>query len=172
MSLGRQPSFHTNNIQRWEAILNGKNSYLGIICAEWFQGSQVMWLYEITGNIHMSRDSRSTIYSGKKNWKDWGSELINRERRYTKGFKITSTWQRQRWLTRVLPTYTTISSDKLLSTKYPKGSKECRWKPVSMNGLKHTKQDVISYGLSSPFVREMVKVWSSGNKATPHDWLQ
>ena len=31
---------------------------------------------------------------------------------------------------------------------------------------------VVSYDLYSPFVREMVKTWSSSNKAISYDWLQ
>ena len=41
-----------------------------------------------------------------------------------------------------------------------------------MNDLKEIKQVIASCGLYSPFVREIVKTWASGNKSTPHNWLQ
>lgn len=40
-----------------------------------------------------------------------------------------------------------------------------------MNDLKKIKQAVVSYGLYFPFVRGMVEMWTSSNKATPHHWL-
>ena len=41
-----------------------------------------------------------------------------------------------------------------------------------MNDLKEFKQAVVSYGLHSLFVREMVKTWASNNMATPFDRIQ
>ena len=41
---------------------------------------------------------------------------------------------------------------------------------IGTSNLKEIKQEIISYGLHSPFVREMVKIWASSNKATPHAW--
>ena len=38
-----------------------------------------------------------------------------------------------------------------------------------MKDLKEIKQAVVSYGMHSPFVREMVKTWAVSNKVTPHD---
>ena len=42
-----------------------------------------------------------------------------------------------------------------------------------MKDLKEIKQALVSYGMLSLFVREMVKkMWASSNKATSQDWLQ
>ena len=38
--------------------------------------------------------------------------------------------------------------------------------------LKENKQAIVSYGLHSPFVREMVKMGVSSNKTIPHNWHQ
>ena len=40
-----------------------------------------------------------------------------------------------------------------------------------MKDLKDIKQAVVSYGIYSPYVRELVKTRDSGNKITPHNWL-
>ena len=60
-------------------------------------------------------------------------------------------------LPRVLASYPVIYSDKASSSKGPKGSKEGRWIPIGMNDLKEIKQAVVTYGLHSTFLREMVK---------------
>ena len=60
-------------------------------------------------------------------------------------------------LPRVLASYPVIYSDKASSSKGPKGSKEGRWIPIGMNDLKEIKQAVITYGLHSIFIREMIK---------------
>ena len=75
-------------------------------------------------------------------------------------------------LPRVLVAYLVISSEKPSVIKYPKVVKEYTWQSISMSDLKEIKQAIVSYGLQSPFVSEMVKTWASSNKATPHDWLQ
>ena len=41
-----------------------------------------------------------------------------------------------------------------------------------MNDLKEIKQEIMFYGINSSFVREMVKMWTSRNKAMPQDWIQ
>ena len=41
-----------------------------------------------------------------------------------------------------------------------------------MKGLKDIKQKIVSYGMRSPYVRELGKTWDSRNKITSHDWLQ
>ena len=41
-----------------------------------------------------------------------------------------------------------------------------------MKDLKDIQQMVISYGMHSPCVREMAKIWASTNGVAPHDWLQ
>ena len=38
--------------------------------------------------------------------------------------------------------------------------------------LKEIMQTILSYALHSLFVRKIMKVWASSNKATPHNWLQ
>ena len=41
-----------------------------------------------------------------------------------------------------------------------------------MNNLKAIKQAIVTYGLHSTFVREMVKTQDSSIKPTEHNWLQ
>ena len=41
-----------------------------------------------------------------------------------------------------------------------------------MNDVKEIKQAVVTYGLHSAFVREMIKTWSSSIRAMPHAWIQ
>ena len=41
-----------------------------------------------------------------------------------------------------------------------------------MNYPKEIKQAVVSRDFHSPFVREMVKTWTSSIKEMPHEWLQ
>ena len=75
-------------------------------------------------------------------------------------------------LARVLASYPVIYSDKASSSKDPKGSKEGRRIPIGMNDLKEVKQAIITYGLHSAFVREMMKTWPSNIKATPYNLIQ
>ena len=60
-------------------------------------------------------------------------------------------------LSRVLVTYPIFTSDKPSSTKYHKGSKECKLKSIGMNNPRESKQAAVSYGLHSPFARKVVK---------------
>ena len=41
-----------------------------------------------------------------------------------------------------------------------------------MKDLKEINQAIVTYGLHSAFVREMIKTWASSIKAMPHDWLK
>ena len=41
-----------------------------------------------------------------------------------------------------------------------------------MSNLKEIQQAIVSYGLHSPFVRELVKTWALSTKAISDDWLQ
>lgn len=59
---------------------------------------------------------------------------------------------------RVLDTYT---SEKPANTQYPNRHTEYKWKPIGIKDLKEIKQVVVSYGIHSPFVSEMVKIWAS-----------
>ena len=72
----------------------------------------------------------------------------------------------------VLTAYLVISSEKPSGTKYTKEVKEYKWQPLGISDLREIKQTIVSYGLLLPFIREMVKMWASSNKATPHNWLQ
>lgn len=37
-----------------------------------------------------------------------------------------------------------------------------------MKDLKHIKEALVSYGMHSLYVRQLVKKWASKNKVTPH----
>ena len=65
-----------------------------------------------------------------------------------------------------------ISLERASGTKYPKVVKEYTWELIRMTDLKEIKQAIVSYGIHSSFIREMVKMWASSNKAMPQDWIQ
>ena len=41
-----------------------------------------------------------------------------------------------------------------------------------MKALKDIKQAIVSYGMFSPYMRELKKTWASRNKVISHDWYQ
>ena len=41
--------------------------------------------------------------------------------------------------------------------------------PLCVKDLKDIKQELVSYGMHSPYVRELLKTWASRNKVTKHD---
>ena len=57
--------------------------------------------------------------------------------------------------------YPVITSEKPANTQY--SNTECKWKPIVMKALKDIKQTVVSDGMHSPFIRELVKVWASSS---------
>lgn len=61
---------------------------------------------------------------------------------------------------RVLTAYLVIS-ETTSDTKYIKIVKEYKWLPIGLSNLNETEQAVVSYGLFSAFLREMVKTWAS-----------
>ena len=60
-------------------------------------------------------------------------------------------------LFRILASYPVIYSDKASSYKGPEEFKEGRRIPIGMSDLKEIKQVVVTYGLNSAFVREIIK---------------
>ena len=74
-------------------------------------------------------------------------------------------------LPRVLSAYPVLSSEKPSGTIYHKVVKGQTWQHVGMRNLKEIKQAIVSYGLHSPFVRKMMEMWASSDKATPYNWL-
>ena len=77
----------------------------------------------------------------------------------------------QDYLHRILTAYPVISPGRPSGIKYPKVVKEYTWEPIHMSDLKEMN-DQRSNRLHSLFVREMVKMWASSTKASPHNWLQ
>ena len=43
---------------------------------------------------------------------------------------------------------------------------------IDIKDLKEINQAVVSYGMHSPYVRELLKILASRNKVTPHFWFQ
>ena len=41
-----------------------------------------------------------------------------------------------------------------------------------MKDLNCIKQTIVSCGMFSPYVRELIKKWASRNRVIPHDWLK
>ena len=60
-------------------------------------------------------------------------------------------------LSRILETYPVIYSEKASTFKGSKGPKDSKWMLIAMNDLKEIKQAVITYGLHSTFVKEMIR---------------
>ena len=66
-------------------------------------------------------------------------------------------------LPRVLATYPVTASEKPANSQYPKGYTECKWEPICLEDLKDIKEAGVSYGMHSPYVRELVKTRASRN---------
>ena len=48
---------------------------------------------------------------------------------------------------------------------------EASWAPVRMLDLRRVKEAIVSYGIHSSFVKQLLNSWSSCNQITPKDWL-
>ncbi|XP_050021481.1 uncharacterized protein [Alexandromys fortis] len=71
-----------------------------------------------------------------------------------------------------LPAFPVITTEKVIGSRNPRVIKEDTWEHVRMNDLKEIKQAVMTFGMHSSFVKEMLKSWASTSRATPLDWLQ
>ena len=70
----------------------------------------------------------------------------------------------------ILAAYAVIYSDKVSASKDSKGAKEGRWMPVGKNVLTEIKHVIITYGLYSTCVKEMIRTWASNVRAISHDF--
>ena len=52
-----------------------------------------------------------------------------------------------------------------------RGSVTANWTPVPMLDLRRFKEAIVSYGMHSPFVKQMLNWWSVCNKIIPKDWI-
>ncbi|XP_016827320.1 uncharacterized protein LOC103161659 isoform X1 [Cricetulus griseus] len=43
--------------------------------------------------------------------------------------------------------------------------------PIQLKDLKHIKESVVSYGLHSPYVKQLLHSWATFNRVTPADWI-
>ena len=90
----------------------------------------------------------------------------------TQGHDATSPVIVRTGLPRILVFCPVIYSDKAPGSKGQKGSKESRWTPIGMIYIIQIKQALLTYDLHSTCVKEMIKTWASGIKATLHDFFQ
>ena len=81
-------------------------------------------------------------------------------------------YQTPEYLPQSLPAFLMISSERASGTKYPKVIKEYTWESIYMADIKEIKQTIVSHGILSSFIREMVKTWTSCNKAMAQDRTQ
>ena len=63
-------------------------------------------------------------------------------------------------------------NEKPETKKHPKGGVAYQWEPISMKDLKGIKEAVVSYGMHSPYVKQLIESWARNNKVTPKDWDQ
>ena len=54
--------------------------------------------------------------------------------------------------------------------KHPQGYTDVNWNHVDMLNLNRFKETVVSYGMNSPFVRQMLNSWSTRNRSIPQNW--
>ncbi|ERE68429.1 putative Gag polyprotein [Cricetulus griseus] len=56
------------------------------------------------------------------------------------------------------------------SKKHPNGQMAYQWELIKLKDLKRIKELVVSYGLHSPYVKELLCSWATFNSMTPTDW--
>ena len=56
--------------------------------------------------------------------------------------------------------------------KHPKGVVAYQWEQICMKDLKGIKEAVVSYGMHSPYVKQLMESWAMNNRVTPKDWEQ
>ena len=50
------------------------------------------------------------------------------------------------------------------------GYEEVKWNPVEILDLRRFKAAVTSYGINSPYVKQMLNSWATQNRIIPQDW--
>ena len=61
-------------------------------------------------------------------------------------------------------------NEKSAMKKHPKGGIAYQWEPICMKDLKSIKEAaVVSYGMHSPYVKQLIESWARNNKVTPKD---
>ena len=63
-------------------------------------------------------------------------------------------------------------NEKSAMKKHPKGGVAYQWEPICMKDLKSIKEAIVSYGMHSPYVKQLIESWARNNKVTPKDWEQ
>ena len=62
-----------------------------------------------------------------------------------------------------------VTLQELLSGR---GSVIANWTPVPMLGLRRSKEAIVSYGMHSRFMKQMLNLWSVCNTIIPKDWIK
>ena len=63
-----------------------------------------------------------------------------------------------------------VTLQKLPNDRYTQGSVRTEWTPVVMLNLRSLKEVIVSYGMQSLFVKQMLNSWSICNRIIPKDW--
>ncbi|XP_035296233.1 endogenous retrovirus group K member 113 Gag polyprotein-like [Cricetulus griseus] len=67
--------------------------------------------------------------------------------------------------------YPAMVVDKQSSKKHSQGQTAYTWQPTQLKDLRHIKESVVSYGLHSPYVKQLLHSWATFNRVTPADWV-
>ena len=67
--------------------------------------------------------------------------------------------------------YPAVMVDKQHSRKPPHGQLTYTWQPTQLKDLRHIKESVVSYGLHSSYVKQLLHSWATHNRVTPADWV-
>ena len=62
-----------------------------------------------------------------------------------------------------------VTLQELPNDRYPQGCIRADF-PVEMLDSRRFKEAIISYGMNSPFVKQMLNPWSPCNRIIPQDW--
>ncbi|MGE9804163.1 hypothetical protein ACQP3L_26470, partial [Escherichia coli] len=66
--------------------------------------------------------------------------------------------------------YPATMVEKPASKKHPHGRMVYEWQPIQPKDLKNIKESVVSYGLHSPYIKQLLHSWATFNRVTPIYW--
>ncbi|MBV2133726.1 hypothetical protein KRX52_13145 [Pseudomonas sp. MAP12] len=73
-------------------------------------------------------------------------------------------------VTRTPLVYPATMVEKPASKKHPQGQMAYVWQPIQLKDLKNIKESVVSYGLHSPYIKQLLHSWATFNTVMPTDW--
>ena len=63
-----------------------------------------------------------------------------------------------------------VTVKKMRHDKDDEEEAEASWAPIRILDLRRVKESIVSYGMHSPFVRQLLNSWSTHQQVTPKDW--